>query len=69
MASLLTDIGAVLTAVMGWIVQLFTSVVSIFYTSGADGGLTFLGYILFIAFGLTIVWFVIRFIVGLVKRS
>lgn len=69
MANLLTDIGAVIQAVMSWIVQLFTSVVSIFYTSGADGGLTFVGYILFIALGLFLVWMVIRFIASLVKRA
>ena len=45
-----------------------TSVASMFYTSGENGGLTFLGTLLLIAVGVGVVYWVFRLIRGLIAR-
>lgn len=67
MVSILEGIGSVITGVMSWIVSLFKGVTELFYT--AEDGFSFLGVILLVAFGLSMVWVVIQFIKSLVKRG
>lgn len=70
MSSILTDIGAVVQAVMTWFTTLFTSVSNLFYDSTATTPqFTFIGVLLLVAFGLGVVWVVIKFIQSLVKRG
>lgn len=67
MVQILEGIGDVITSVMGWVVSLFSGVTELFYK--AEGGFSFLGVILLVAFGLSMVWVVIQFIKSLVKRG
>lgn len=67
MVQILEGIGNVITSVMGWIVSLFSGVTELFYN--AETGFSFLGVILLVAFGLSMVWVVIQFIKSLVKRG
>lgn len=68
---MITDIVAVITGFAGaiWtvIVDGLTELSTVFYTTGDNGGLTFIGTILFIGLGLTLVMFVISFVRNLVK--
>lgn len=68
---MITEIVAVITgfatAIWTVIVNGLTELSAVFYTTGPDGGLTFLGTILFIGLGLFLVMFVINFIVRLVR--
>lgn len=68
---MITDIVAVITgfaqAVWAVIVDGLTELSTVFYTTGDNGGLTFIGTILFIGLGLTLVMFVISFVRNLVK--
>lgn len=69
---MLTNIGDVITAVITWIVNLFSSITPIFYDSTLNsgaGGFTFVGYLLIIAFGITCVWVVLQFVKKLVRRG
>lgn len=45
------------------------SVTSIFYTTGTDHGLTFLGVLLVVAMGIGLVYFAFRLIKGLVRKA
>lgn len=71
-AGILDGISDVVSAVVQWIIDLFTSVSGLFWdttlNSGA-GGFTFIGVLLLVAFGLSMVWVVINFIRSLVKRG
>lgn len=67
MTQILEGIGSVITSVMGWIVSLFEGVVDLFYNT--ETGFTFVGVLLLVAFGLSMVWVVIQFIRSLVKRG
>lgn len=68
---MITDIVGVLTnfaeAVWTIIVSGLTTLSTAFYTPGADGGLTFVGTVVFIGLGLFLVMFVINFIMRLIK--
>lgn len=66
--TILTKIGAVVTSVLNWIVNLFTTVSGLFWDSTANE-FTFVGVLLLVAFGLSMVWVVINFIKKLVKRG
>lgn len=72
MADILTNIGTVITQVLTWITNLFSSVSGIFYTPGtgsAIGSFTFIGVLLLVGFGLSMVWVGINFVKSLVKRG
>lgn len=45
-----------------------TSVTSIFYTTGENGGLTFLGVLLCVAMGIGLVYWAFRLIRGLIRQ-
>lgn len=68
---MITDIISVITgfasAIWTVIVDGLTELSTVFYTTGDNGGLTFIGTILFIGLGLTLVMFVISFVRNLVK--
>lgn len=44
----------------------FNGIIEIFYTSGEDGGLTVMGVLLLIGLGMGLVFFVFKFIRGLI---
>lgn len=67
MAAILTAIGQAITSVLGWVTSTITSVSNVFYDS--TDGFTFVGTLILVAFGLSMVWVVINFIRGLVKRG
>lgn len=70
MSTILEAIGDVIEAVGGWLISAIQSVVSLFYTaptSGGSGSLTFMGTLLIVGFGITLIWFAIKFVRGLVR--
>lgn len=67
MANILGGIGTAITTVLGWVASLLTSVGSVFYDS--TDGFTFIGTLVLVAFGLSMVWVGINFIRSLVKRG
>lgn len=67
MEAILTAIGTAITSVAGWVTSLLTSVAGVFYD--ATNGFTFIGVLLLVAFGLSMVWVGINFLRGLVKRG
>lgn len=73
MSDILSNIGQALEAVFSWISTLLNSVSGIFYTapttSGGTGSFTFIGVLLLVAFGLSMVWVGINFVKSLVKRG
>lgn len=67
---IITDIFAGLVAIVNGFISVlvagFNGIIEIFYDSGADGGLTVLGVLLLIGLGMGLVYFVFRFIRGLI---
>lgn len=71
-AGVLDDIGTVIQEVFDWIVDTFNKVSTIFWDPTLNsnaGGFTFVGYLLIIAFGITMIWVVLQFIKKLVRRG
>lgn len=54
--------GQILTQFVSFIVDVFEGVVSIFYVEGADGGITTMGYILFLGVVVGLFWFVLSWL-------
>lgn len=70
MSTILQAIGDAITGVATWVVSLIQDIVDIFYdTSGTTPQFTFLGVLLLVAFGLSMVWVVINFIRSMVRRG
>lgn len=70
MSTILQGIGDAITGVASWVVSLIQDIVDIFYdTSGTTPQFTFLGVLLLVAFGLSMVWVVIKFIRSMVRRG
>lgn len=67
MSAILQAIGDVISSVITWITSSMTSVVGLFYD--ATNGFTFIGVLLLVGFGLSLVWVLINFIRGLVRRG
>lgn len=68
MSGMLTEIGNVLTAVGGWLVDLFKAMAEIFYdTTATTPGFTLLGYFLLVGLGLFIVSLIINWIKGFIR--
>lgn len=69
-SELLTDIfDVVLRVVQEFIsvlVELFTNITNLFYTN--EGGLTFIGVLLLIGLGMSLVYWAFRFIRNLIRR-
>lgn len=63
----LEGIGTAISSVVTWITATFTSIAALFYNS--TEGFTFLGVLLLVGFGLLIVWGVINFFRGIVRRG
>lgn len=68
MNDILGSIGVVISQVMGWIVEVFGGVADLFWNPELQQ-FTFIGVLLLVAFGLSMVWVVIQFIKSLVKRG
>lgn len=73
MSDILQGIGSVITAVLGWITSAINNVVALFYTAPSgtqtSGSFTFLGVLLLVSFAIGMVWTLINFIRGLVRRG
>lgn len=54
--------GSILTQFVAFIVDVFEGVISIFYTSGEQGGITEMGYILFLGVVVGLFWFVLSWL-------
>lgn len=67
MANILGGIGTAITTVLSWVTSLLSSVGEVFYD--ATNGFTFIGTLVLVAFGLSMVWVGINFIRSLVKRG
>lgn len=68
MTEILGGIGSVITAVLGWIVDVFGGVADLFWDP-TNNTFTFIGVLLLIAFGISMVWVVIQFIRRIVVRG
>lgn len=64
-----TAVGEAVTGFSGALASSITSVTSMFYTSGENGGFTVLGTLLLIAVGVGLVYFAFRLIKGLIRRA
>lgn len=62
MAEIISSITAVFSAIWDWIISSIPDVIAVFYTSGADGGLTFLGVLSLCALGISIFFLVLGLI-------
>lgn len=60
-------IGSWITAMFGWIADAIEGIVPIFYTTGAEGGLTFIGVMALFGLALGILFFVINFVRGFLR--
>lgn len=67
-AEIFETIGDAISAFASSLSSAVTSVTALFYTSGDNGGLTFLGTLLLIAVGVGVVYWVFRLIKGLIGR-
>lgn len=67
-AEIFQTIGDAISAFASSLSSAVTSVTALFYTSGENGGLTFLGTLLLIAVGVGVVYWVFRLIKGLIGR-
>lgn len=61
-ATVISAITAVFTAVFTWIKTAILSVIEVFYTTGDQGGLTFLGVLSLIALSLSIFFLIMGLI-------
>lgn len=62
-----TNVGEIVTEVADLLVQLFESAVSIFFTTGEDGGLTVIGVLTLIGVGFGLVMWAFNYISKLIK--
>lgn len=72
MTDILQAIGDVIEEVVTWIVSTIQAIIPIFYTAGSGstpGTFTFLGVLLLVSFGLGLIWTLINFVRGLVRRG
>lgn len=67
-AEIFSTIGDAITAFASSLSKAVTAVAGMFYTTGENGGLTFLGTLLLIAVGVGVVYWVFRLIRGLIGR-
>lgn len=68
-ADIFTEVGSAITAFAQALASGVSSVTSMFYTTGENGGLTTLGSLLLIAVGVGIVYWAFNLIRGLIKRA
>lgn len=67
-SDLFTAVGSAISSFAQALSTGITSVTSMFYTTGENGGLTFLGSLLAIALGVGVVYWVFGLIRGLIAR-
>lgn len=71
--AIITELFAALTSIVtGFISVLvagFNGIITIFWTTGADGGLTVMGVLLLIGLGMGLVFFVFKFIKSLIQGA
>lgn len=71
MTGVVSSIFAVFTAILTWFAEAFTTVSNIFYvpaSEGVTGGLTFIGTLSVIGFGIAVVLLVLAWIRSLIKN-
>lgn len=68
-ADIFSEIGAAVSGFTTALASAISSVTSMFYTTGENGGLTVLGSLLLIGVGVAIVYWVFRLFRGLISRS
>lgn len=68
-ADIFSEIGAAVSGFTTALASAITSVTSMFYTTGENGGLTVLGSLLLIGVGVAIVYWVFRLFRGLISRA
>lgn len=67
-SELLQIVGQWITGVFGWITSAFTGVLEIFYTTGENGGFTVLGTLLLLGLAMSLVFFALKYIRGLIAK-
>lgn len=67
--AIFTEIGNVVTNFATALSSAISSVTSMFYTSGENGGLTLLGSLLLIAVGCGLIYWAFGLIRGLIRRA
>lgn len=65
---IISAVGAWITGIFGWVGDAITGVTTIFYDPSVDGGLTIVGVLLLFGLGMTLVFFAINFIKGLIRK-
>lgn len=68
-SDIFTAIGQAIQGFSTALASAVSSVTSMFYTTGENGGLTFLGTLLVIAVGVGVVYWCFRLIKGLIQRA
>ena len=68
-ADIFTEIGAAISGFTTALASAITSVSSMFYTTGENGGITTLGSLLLIAVGVAVVYWVFRLFQRLISRA
>lgn len=68
-SAIFTAVGSAITSFSSALASGVNSVTSIFYTTGDNAGLTFLGVLLTIAIGVGVVYWAFRMIKGLIRRA
>lgn len=64
----ITLVGEWITGMISWLGSIFTGITELFYTSGAEGGFTFLGILMLFGLAVGLVYFGINFVVNLIKK-
>ena len=67
-SDIFTAVGQAITSFTTNLSSAVNGITSMFYTSGENGGLTFLGLLLCIALGVGLVYWAFRLIKGLIKH-
>ncbi len=63
---IISAVGAWITGIFGWVGDAITGVTTIFYDG--ENGLTIVGVLLLFGLGMTLVFFAINFIKGLIRK-
>lgn len=67
-ADFLEVVGSWITGMIAWITDGVTAIVPIFYTTGVDGGFTFIGMLALFGIAVGIVTLVIAFVRGFLQK-
>lgn len=67
-SDIFTSVGQAITGFSTALASSVSSVTSMFYTTGENGGLTFLGVLLCVAMGVGLVYWAFRVIRGLIRN-